>query len=77
LRDLTVALPNLPLLLWRLARRKRLKKKEKNKRAGNILPVVDFGHGTSSPQAHPLVCIDGKNRQKGKSEVSPANKDGG
>jgi len=67
LRDLTVALPNLPLLLWRLARRKRLKKKEKNKRA-NALPVVDnishSGHDTNSPQAHPLVSIDGGNQRK-------------
>jgi len=67
LRDLTVALPNLPLLLWRLARRKALKKKEKNKRA-NALPVVDnishSGHDTNSPQAHPLVSIDGGNQRK-------------
>jgi radical SAM superfamily enzyme YgiQ (UPF0313 family) len=68
LRDLTVALPNLPLLLWRLVRRKKLKKKEKNKRAGDVLPVVDnishLGHGTDSPQAHTLVSIDGKNQLK-------------
>jgi radical SAM superfamily enzyme YgiQ (UPF0313 family) len=68
LRDLTVALPNLPLLLWRLVRRKKLKKKEKNKRAGDVLPTVDnishLGHGTDSPQAHTLVSIDGKNQLK-------------
>ena len=68
LRDLTVALPNLPLLLWRLVRRKKLKKKEKNKRAGDVLPAVDnishSGHGTDSPQTQALVCIDGKNQLK-------------
>jgi Fe-S oxidoreductase len=68
LRDLTVALPNLPLLLWRLARRKKLKKKEKTNRPETFLPVVDnishLGHGTNSPQAHTLVSIDGENQLK-------------
>ncbi|MGD1042929.1 MAG: radical SAM protein [Sedimentisphaerales bacterium] len=68
LRDLTVALPNLPLLLWRLVRRKKLKKKEKINGPETFLPVVDnishLGHGTNSPQAHTLVSIDGKNQLK-------------
>ena len=68
LRDLTVALPNLPLLLWRLVRRKKLKKKEKTNRPETFLPVVDnishLGHGTNSPQAHTLVSIDGENQLK-------------
>jgi radical SAM superfamily enzyme YgiQ (UPF0313 family) len=67
-RDLGVVLPNLPLLLWRWLRRNKLKKKEKNKWAGDVLPAVDnishLGHGTNSPQTHALVCIDGKNQLK-------------
>jgi radical SAM superfamily enzyme YgiQ (UPF0313 family) len=66
LRDLTIALPRLPLLVWRLLGRK--KKKEKDKQAGNILPAVDnishSGQGTNSPLAHPLVSIDGENQLK-------------
>jgi radical SAM superfamily enzyme YgiQ (UPF0313 family) len=68
LRDLTVALPNLPLLLWRLVRGKKLKKKEKTNGPEMFLPAVDnishLGHGTDSPQAHTPVSIDGENQPK-------------
>jgi hypothetical protein len=67
-RDLIVALPNLPLLLWRLLKGKKLKKKGKTSGPEPILPVVDnishLGHGTDSPQAHTPIPIDGKNQSK-------------
>ena len=70
--DLTVALPNLPLLLWRLARRKKLKKIKRINRPETFSPVVDnishSGHGTNSPQAHTLVSIDGKNQLKSQNQ---------
>jgi hypothetical protein len=68
LRDLTIALPHLPLLLWRLVRREKLKKREKRNRLEALLPGVDnishLGQGTNSPQAHTLVSINGENQPK-------------
>jgi anaerobic magnesium-protoporphyrin IX monomethyl ester cyclase len=65
-KDLMVALPNLPLLLWRLLRKP--KKKEKISTPQMPLPAVDnishLGHDASSQQAHTRIRIDVANQKR-------------
>jgi anaerobic magnesium-protoporphyrin IX monomethyl ester cyclase len=80
LRDLTVALPNLPLLLWRLARKPKPKIKEKIKGPETFLPVVDnishLGHDAGSQQVPTRIRIDETNQKRQidlKSPTSPGS----
>ena len=66
--DLMVALPNLPLLLWRWLIRNKLKKKVIINGPETFLPVVDnishLGHDASSQQAHTRIRIDVANQKR-------------